>query len=147
VCNAVSLKPFLGKTHPYKKPQKEKKSTAQLLRLNLKTLFKGLHHRSQIVSTLKSHSQSLTTLNSQGPAEATDADADVLAERRPRPRCIFIKVELLKGVYQFLVVNSMLQSSITQLAIFYASKHLHMFRQRFSSPLLNYSSCQLETRL
>jgi hypothetical protein len=40
----------------------------------------------------------------------------------------------------------MLKSSITQLPVFYASKHLHMFRQQPSTTLLNNHACQAKTR-
>jgi hypothetical protein len=101
------------------------------------------------LSSLSLSHGSLSTLNhnSQVLAKAKATNARCARRRRPRPRCIFIKVELLEGVCQFMVVNSMVQSSIThQLPIFYANKHLHMFRQQSSSPLLNCSSCQAETR-
>jgi hypothetical protein len=54
VCNADSLKIFLGKTHPYEKLQKGKKGVAQLL--YFKILFKGSQH---IKDTYQSQASSL----------------------------------------------------------------------------------------
>jgi hypothetical protein len=101
-----------------------------------------------ILICLKLSTQLTLKLNSQlsvsGSRRSRSNRCTCRCASRRRHRSIFrniIKIHILKGLYQLLVVNRMLKSSITQLLVLDASKHLHMFRQQSSALLLDNPFC------